>query len=69
METNVRKVVSYKDSANRWRWTGLARNGRVVADSGGSYASPGAAETAGEAAFPGVFQERLADDEPRRWQG
>ena len=31
------KAELYKDADNRWRWRILARNGKVLADSGQSY--------------------------------
>ncbi len=31
------KLIIYKDRKSEWRWRALARNGRIVADSGEGY--------------------------------
>jgi uncharacterized protein YegP (UPF0339 family) len=35
------RVVQYRDDSGEWRWRMLARNGRVLADSGEGYKRPG----------------------------
>lgn len=38
------KFIVYKDKAGEWRWHIVARNGRIVADSGEGYLTKGNAQ-------------------------
>jgi uncharacterized protein YegP (UPF0339 family) len=42
------KLDIYEDAAGEWRWRIVARNGRIVADSGEGYATKSNAKRAAE---------------------
>ncbi len=37
----MRRVEIYRDKAGQWRWRAVARNGRILADSGEGYRRQG----------------------------
>jgi uncharacterized protein len=48
MATRQPTIRVYRDASGGWRWTLIARNGRVVADSGEAYTTRRKAMTAAE---------------------
>jgi len=55
-------VEFYKDKKGEWRWRVVAKNGKIVADSGEGYKRPSAAKSAWSrfenAVFEGWFEEK-----------
>ena len=53
------KLEVYKDSKHEWRWRLIARNGRIVADSGEGYSRRAGAIRAAKALFSTVLMSWL----------
>lgn len=51
-------VEYYKDKAGRWRWRAIARNGRIVADSGQGYKTLWGAKGGKMAAYVAITSEQ-----------
>ena len=55
------KFELYKDAKNEWRWTPLARNGRIIGDSGEGYKRKGKCKRMIERIVIGVQSAKITE--------